>query len=191
MKHLTTLLIILGLFSCREKGKENEKEEYAKQTDLRRSAIQKYFKGLKKTKETKFGGGDGSGTTYIFNNADSSITRVIVEYYAGDYGNGSNEFLLADNRLIYQRDSIVDWLAIKSPLDSSNYKLSEVVSYYNIDSTGTKFSKEVYLLTLDFNEDKRKELETKKTDSLTLTKEDYIKSLEELKEALKLKLLEE
>ncbi len=179
---LTTLTFILGLISCQEKVSE---------IDSRTTEIENYFKDLKKTKETKFGGGDVWGTTYIFNNSDSSITKVIVSYDAGDYGNGKNEYLIVDNRLIYQRDSILDEIINKSPLDSNNYKLRETISYFNKDSTGTRTSKSVYLMTIESSDEKKNELMNKTADSVALVKTDYIKAFRELKEALDLKLIKE
>lgn len=172
---LTTLSLLIGLLSCREK---------VGQTDSTQTIIEDQFKSLKKTKEIKFGGGDVWGTTHIFNNADSSMTRVVVEYDAGDYGKGQNEYLTIDNRLVYQRDSIVDWLIVKSPLDSNKFKLRETICYFNADSTGTKTSKAVYSMTFEFDDEKKKELRNKTVDSIDLTKNDYVKIFGELKDAL-------
>jgi hypothetical protein len=177
------LLFVLSFISCKEKE--------AEKTNLRTAEIQNYFKDLKKTKEIRFGGGDVWGTTYIYNNADSSIIKVLVKYDAGDYGKGQNEYLIVDNRLIYQRDSIVDWLIIKSPLDSNKYKLRETISYFNADSTGTKTSKAVYSMTFEFNDEKKKELKNKTADSVALIKTDYVKLFGELKEVLGRTIIEE
>jgi hypothetical protein len=183
MRHiLTTLILLTGLLCCKEK---------VGQTDLAQTKIEDQLKGLKKTKETKFGGGDVWGTTYIFNNADSSVTKVLVDYDAGDYGKGRNEYLIVNNILIYQRDSIVDQVINKSPLDSSEYKLQETISYFNKDSTGTRTSKSVYSMTFEFNGEKIKELKNKETDSLVLTKTDYLKMLSELKDALTRTIMED
>jgi hypothetical protein len=179
---LTTLIFIVGLISCKEKRVT---------TDLRTTGIQNYNKDLKKIKEIMFGGGDVWGTTYIFNNADSSVTKVLVDYDAGDYGKGQNEYLTVDNRLVYKRDSIVDWLIVKSPLDSNKYKLRETICYFNADSTGTKTTKAVYSMTFEFDNEKKKELRNKTADSVALTKMDYIKLMGELKEALALRIVEE
>jgi hypothetical protein len=183
MRHLlTTLIFVFGLISCKEKDEK---------TDLRTTEIQIHFKDLRKTKEIKFGGGDVWGTTYIFNNADSSTTKVLVEYDAGDYGKGQNEYLIVNNRILYQRDSIVDWLIVKSPLDSNKYKLRETICYFNADSTGTKTSKAVYSTTFEFDDEKKKELRNKIADSVALTKTDYIKLVGELEKALGRTLVEE
>jgi hypothetical protein len=183
MRHLlTTFIFVLGLVSCKEK---------AEPTCLEQTRIEDQFKNLKKTKETKFGGGDVWGTTYIFNNDDSSLTRVLVDYDAGDYGNGRNEYLVVDNRLVYQRDSIVDQIINKSPLDSSEYKLLETICYFEKDSTGTKTSKAVYSMTFDFSNEKIKELQDKTVDSIALTKTDYLKVLEELKDAVTRTMVED
>lgn len=95
---IISLICVFGLISCK-KGKES---------DSIVNNIQNYSKNLKKTIEIQFGGGDVWGTTYIYNNQDSSILKVLVEYDAGDYGKGINEYLLVDNLIIYQRDSLVD-----------------------------------------------------------------------------------
>jgi hypothetical protein len=182
MRQILTTLILIGLLSCKEK---------VVQTDLPVAKIENQFKDLKKTKETKFGGGDVWGTTYIFNNTDSSVTKVLVDYDAGDYGKGRNEYLIVDSRLIYQRDSIVDQVINKSPLDSNEYKLRETLCYFNKDSTGTKTSKAVYSMTMDFDSERIQELKNKKADSLVLTKIDYLKMLEELKDALTRTVIED
>jgi hypothetical protein len=161
------------------------------QTDLTQTKIEDKYKDLKKTKEIKFGGGDVWGTTYIFNNTDSSIVKVLVEYDAGDYGRGQNEYIVDDHRLIYQRDSIVDWLIVKSPLDSNKYKLRETICYFNADSTGTKTSRAVYSMTFNFDENKKTELRNKTVDSVTLTKLDYVKLVDELRNALERRVIEE
>jgi peptide methionine sulfoxide reductase MsrA len=153
-------------------------------TELLTVKIQNYNKDLKKTKEIKFGGGDVWGTTSIFNNADSSITKVLVLYDAGEYGNVKIEYLIVDNKLIYQRDSVLAEVINKSTLDSDNYKLHETVSYFNNDSTGTRTSKSVYSMTVEYSDKKRNELMNKTADSVALEKTDYIKALNELKEAL-------
>lgn len=93
----TTLILLIGLLSCKEN---------VAQTDLLQTEPDDQLKNLKKIKETKFGGGDVWGTTKIFNNADSTVTRVVVDYSAGDYGNGRNEYLIVDNRLIYQKERL-------------------------------------------------------------------------------------
>lgn len=62
----------------------------------------------------------------------------------GDYRKGENEFLLVDNKLVYQREYVLDWLLVKSPEDSTNYKVREVVSYFRTNSTGIRKSKAVY-----------------------------------------------
>jgi hypothetical protein len=168
------MIFTLGLISCKEKEPSTNSHSIEKQS----------YTDLKKTKEIEFGGGDVWGTTYIFNNFDSSVVKVLVVYDAGDYGKGQNEYLVVDNKLTYQRDSIVDWVINKSPLDSSNYKLRETISYFNSDSTGTKISKAVYSMTFDFSDEKKEKLRTQTADSVNLTKMDYIKLMEELKEAL-------
>ncbi len=173
---------MFGHISCNDKGVA---------TDLQTTEIPNYRKDLKKTKEIKFGGGDVWGTTYIFNNADSSVTKVLVDYDAGDYGKGRNEYLIVDNKLIYKKDSLVDWLIIKSPLDSNKYKLRETIYYFNTDSTGTRISRAVYSMTSEFDDEKKKELTNKTADSVALTKSDYIKLVGELTEALGRRKIEE
>jgi hypothetical protein len=170
---IITLICLSALICCKDKG-----------TDSLATKIQDYSKGLKKTKEIKFGGGDVWGTTYIYNNQDSSVTKVLVDYDAGDYGKGRNEYLIVDNIVVYQKDSIVDWVIVKSPLDSNQYKLRETISYVNGDSTGTKISKAIYSTTLEFSDEKKRELQNVIADSITLTKSDYIKMHSELKDAL-------
>lgn len=179
---LTTLTLLTGLLSCKDK---------VGQTDLPQTRIEDQYKDLKKTKEIKFGGGDVWGTTHIFSNADSTTIKVVVEYDAGDYGRGKNEYILTNNRLIYQRDSIVDWLIVKSPLDSSKYKLRETISHFNADSTGTRTSRAVYSMTFEFDDEKKNELRSKPVDSVTLTKTDFIKVVGELKDALERRVVEE
>jgi hypothetical protein len=183
MRHIiTTLILLIGLLSCKEK---------VGQTDSPETRIENQFKNLTKTKEIKFGGGDVWGTTYIFNNADSSVTKILVDYDAGDYGKGINEYIIVDNKLVYQRDSTLAGVINKSPLDSNEYKLHEVTSYFNNDSTGIKTSRAVYSKTFDFDDKKIKELKNKKTDSLTLTRADYLKMLAELKDALTKTVIED
>jgi len=82
---LTTLVLLTGLLSCKDK---------VGQTDLRQTRIEDQYKDLKKIKEIKFGGGDVWGTTHIFSNADSTTIKVLVEYDAGDYGRGKNEYII-------------------------------------------------------------------------------------------------
>jgi len=179
---LTTLILLTGLHSCKEK---------VGQTDLPQTKIDAQYKDLDKIKEIKFGGGDVWGTTYIYSNADSSVKKVIVDYDAGDYGHGRNEYILVDNFLVFQRDSILDQVINKSPLDSSEYKLRETINHFNKDSTGTRTSKAVYSMTFDFSNKQIQELRNKKPDSLSLDKADYIKLLDELKEALTRTVIEE
>ena len=85
---------------------------------------------------------------------------------------------------MYQRDSLVDWLIIKSPMDSNKYKLRETILYFNDDSTGTKISRAVYSTTLEFSDEKKRQLRNDVADSIALTKLDYIKIRTELKDAL-------
>jgi hypothetical protein len=128
------------------------------------------------------------GTRYIFNNKDSSVVKILVKYSSGEYGNGENEFLLVNNHLIYQRDYTVDWLALESPADSNDYKLTEVVSYFNPDSTGTRGSKSLSLPSLDITGQNSEQLRNKLADKELLTKVDYLVFVDELKKALALEL---
>lgn len=181
MRQILAFFILTGLLSC--KGK-------VEQTNLSLNKTEDQFRDLKKSKEIKFGGGDVWGTTSIFTNADSTMTKVLVDYDAGDYGNGRNEYLIVNGRLIYQRDSIVDWVINKSSLDSSKYKLRETICYFNADSTGTMTTKAVYSMTMYFTSEKIQELKSKKPDSLVLASKDYLKLMSELKTALTSSLTE-
>ena len=178
---LTILIFCFLIFSCNENRKETNWT----------TKIEDKLKDLKKTKEVKFGGGDVWGTKYIYSNNDSSIMKIKVDYDAGDYGKGQNEFLLVNSHLVYQRDYVFDWLIIKSPQDSNNYKLRETVSYFKPDSTGIKQSKAVYSKSLEFNNAKIQELRNKGSDTETLNKTDYVRQYEELKQTLEFELIED
>ena len=175
------MIFVFGVISCNEKTTE---------TDWI-SSVEGNLRNLKQTEETKFGGGDVWGTRYIYSNDDSSVVKVVVDYDAGDYGKGQNEFLLVDSMLLYQRDYVLDWLAVKSPLDTNNYKLREAVSYFKADSTGLKKSQTVYTRSLEITEAKKDELKNKITETDTLTKSEYVRQWNELKNALQLELIED
>jgi hypothetical protein len=175
MKNVLTTLILIGLISC-EKNKGH--------IDLQTTDIKAFYQDLTRKQEIKFEDGDSWGTISIYSNADSSVVRVIIDFDNGDYGNGRNEYLAVENRLIYQRDSVSDWLIVKSPMDSNNYKLRETILQFDSDSMGTKTSKAVYSLTADFNNEKKKEFNEKPVDSVKLNKDDYIKALDELRRVL-------
>jgi hypothetical protein len=194
---LTTLICLSVLFSCLERKpdkdgmiKVDSTEDVVSQIDPRTASIANYIKDLKETQEVEFGEGDSWGTRYIYNNNDSSVIRVLIKSSAGDYGNGQYEFLLVDNKLIYQRDYIIDWLAIDPLPDTSDYQLSEIISFFNPDSTGLKESKSVYSLQLEVTNETIKKLENKVTEKKLLTKSDYVNSLEELKRAMALTMHE-
>jgi len=93
----------------------------------------------------------------IINNKD--IRNIgAIDYDAGDYGKGRNEYCNVDDFVVYQKDSIVGGLIVKSPIDSNQYKLRETISYFNGDSTGTRISRAVYSTTLDFSDEKKKRI---------------------------------
>jgi hypothetical protein len=163
---IIALICISGLICCKDK-----------ETDSLVTKIQNYSKDLRKTKEIEFGGGDVWGTTYIYNNQDSSVIRVLVDYDAGDYGKGLNEYLIVDNFILYQRDSLVDWLITKSPMDSNKYKLRETMLYFNDDSTGTEISRAVYSTTFEFSDEKKRQFRNDMADSVALTKLTTLKYL--------------
>ena len=178
---ITILICIFGLIGCKDKKGE---------TDLI-LGIEEKFKNLKPAGQTKFGGGDVWGIRHVYANNDSSVVKIVVDYDAGDYGKGQNEFLLVDSKLVYQRDYVLDWLVVKSPLDTNNYKLREAVSYYSADSTGLKKSKTVYTRSLEVTEAKKEEFKNRMVETDTLTKNDYVTQYDELKKALQLELIED
>lgn len=128
---------------------------------------------------------------YIYSNKDSSIVRVVVDYTAGDYGRGQNEFVVTHDRLIYQKDLVHDWLVVNSPQDTNNYQLRETVRYFKTDSTGIKHFRTVYTKSLEINEAEKDELKNKMVETDTLTKSEYVQQYNEFRNALQLELHDE
>lgn len=192
---LTVICFSILFSSCVEKKPNQDamKPNVANPKDLvperdpRTTKIDNYIKDLKETQAIEFGAGDTWGTRYIFNNTDSSVIRVLIKYSSGDYGNGQDEFLLVDNKLIYQKNYSIDWLAEDPLPDTSDYQIRETILFFNPDSTGTKESKFVYSQQLEITEEKTKELKAKLPEKKVLSKNDYINSIEELKNALAMK----
>ncbi len=138
MKLSVFLILVVVLFSCKE-----------------RATVQSESKNdgasFQQVVEANFGEGDVEGTLRVFRNADSSRTKVVVEYNAGDYGNGRNEFVTLDGQLMFQRDSVVEWLMPQSPLDSNVYELRESSFYFSSDSSGVYTYRAVYSPSRDFD----------------------------------------
>ncbi|MGC3943767.1 MAG: hypothetical protein QM762_04365 [Chryseolinea sp.] len=86
------LFLLILLLSCQEKM----------ESSLSTYSIHDRIKGLKKTEQTEFGGGDVWGMRYVFNNADSSAIKVVVDFTAGEYGNGTSEYWVIDEQLVVE-----------------------------------------------------------------------------------------
>jgi len=143
---------------------------------------------LKKKKEVEFGGGDVWGTTFYYANNDNTALRIVTKYDAGDYGSGEVEFFIVDERLIYQKEYVLDWL-IKGNKDGQNYKLRETIYYFSEDGTGLKASKHTYTTELKVTVEDRNKLHEATTATQPLETSDYTKQRAELTEVMKRELI--
>ncbi len=139
---------------------------------------------LKKKKEVDFGGGDVWGTTFYYVNKDSTELRIVVKYDAGDYGNGEVDFFLIDEKLIYQKEYVLDWL-VKRNKDGQSYKLRETTYYFSENGTGLKTSKQTYTSELKVSAEDSSKLNEATTSTQPLDTSDYTKQRSKLTDVMK------
>ncbi|MFT6443763.1 MAG: hypothetical protein ACJASM_003326 [Salibacteraceae bacterium] len=145
---------------------------------------------LEKNSEVEFGGGDVWGTTFYYANADSTQIRIVAKYDAGDYGNGEVEFFVFDDKLVFQKEYILDWL-VKGNQDGQNYKLRETIYCFSNDGTGLKTSKHTYTTDLKVSTENRRKLNEAITETQILEIHDYTKQRAELTEVMKRELIKD
>jgi hypothetical protein len=166
------LFFILPFLSLQLYGQEN-------QTSLTEAKVADLREKLSLSVEEEFDGGDVWGTTYYYSNTDSTKIRVLYKYDAGDYGSGEIEFFVINNKLLYQKNLILDWL-IESNEEDQSYKLSETIYYFSDTKNGTKLSRQVYTSMGTVSKNDTDKLNLIDPQKQTLAEDDYVKQMKEL-----------
>lgn len=169
MRRLLTILIFITTLDSY--GQTDIKNEVNKKTQI-------LDKELKRETKTEFEGGDVWGTILTYSNSDSSSTKVIIKYSAGDYGQGESVFYIKTHKLIYVREIKSNWIADVDP-DKNQYEFTETKYYFTDKEDGLRETRKLKTKIFEFDKGMNELKNTKfLIDSLTV--DDYIMMLDKV-----------